>query len=269
MSMLRRIWATTSSRTQTRGQAGAVTKCPDSLTLFKSMGKTGHRYVHTSLSESLLLSSASITQAGLAGVTAGWQDCPTKRGIVQAALFVLEPCQPAHSKGGFHGYGQGLSRAQLTGKQRSCRLLLEQFLYTFHKTLKLHLCQQLALTPGLHACRVSCKLLTAKTSVRMCEDMVLAAALQAVLNCIRLVMIAFTAHPAITSSPGNLPLCPRCALYEASEGTHTPVPSVCAMDVLLVHSTADPYIIMNRHHEHSDVDCATGVHGLQLVMSWI
>lgn len=80
--------------------------------------------------------------------------------------------------------------------------------------LTLHLCQQqLALTLGLHACRVSCRLLTAQTSVRMCEGMELVAALQAVLKCVLRVMIAFTPHPVITSRPGNLHLCQRCARY--------------------------------------------------------
>ena len=92
-------------------------------------------------------------------------------------------------------------------------LLLEQFLYTL-RVLTLHLCQQqLALTFGLHACRVSCRLLTAQTSVRMCEGMELVAALQAVLKCVLRVMIAFTPHPVITSRPGNLHLCQRCARY--------------------------------------------------------
>lgn len=52
---------------------------------------------------------------------------------------------------------------------------------------------------------------------------------------------------------------------------HAPVPSMGtrAMDVLLVHSTADPYIIMKRHCERSCVALVTGVHGLQLVVIWM
>ena len=116
----------------------------------------------------------------------------------------------------------------------------------------------------------------------------LAAARQGVLKCTLPVMIAFTAHPAITSSPGNLHLCQRCACFQTSGRTRiSGLPVVCAvmyphgarghcvhhmdhmLDILLVDSTADPYIVMNRHTEHSRVDHGRGVHSLQLMVSWI
>ena len=261
-----RTWATTSLRTQTRVQAGAVTKSPYSLTLFKSMGKTGPRYAR--MSDSHVCHQAWLSpEPSPAGLTASWQDCPAKRGTVQAALFVLEPCQPAHPKRSFHGHGQGVSRAQLTGKHCSCSTLATLAISVYPSQCSdLHLCQHLALTLGLHACRISCRLLTAQTLVSMCGDMLLVAAQQAELMCIPPAMIAFTVHPAITSRPGNLRLCQRCASYQALGDTHTSAQHV-GMNVLPIYSTAAPYIIMNRHTEHIDVHHGTSVHGLQLMMS--
>lgn len=60
---------------------------------------------------SALVSTAVSLKSDPAGLTAGWQDCPAKRGFVQAALLILEPGQPADTEGGFYGHGQGLSRA--------------------------------------------------------------------------------------------------------------------------------------------------------------
>ena len=73
-SVLCRTWGRTSFRTQTRVQAGAVTKSPVSLTLFKSTGKTGCRYAHKSQPEILLVvscdSSLALQVSQLVGKTA-------------------------------------------------------------------------------------------------------------------------------------------------------------------------------------------------------
>lgn len=185
-------------------------------------------------------SSLALQVAQLVGKTAPQSEALYKQHSLYLNL-ASQLIQKEAFMGMVKGYQEHNSQASTAA---AVVLLLQHFLHIPVWHSESVLWQQLALTLGLHACRISCRLLTAQTSARMCEGMVLAAAQQALLKCTLPVTAASTARLAITSSPGNLHLCQRCAYHQTSNAIHMNHAShVCHGRTGL----AEPYMNVNRH----------------------